>query len=155
MKENSGVNFEIHSKINDDTSIVVKFQDSSDTMIALDELDNIKSIHEVRQTILRIRNICQTDDGNRFYPKTDVKLPKARWLSVAAAASYSAGIPIDIIVEKSELDRKIVAAYCTSVNNPTSQYLTIIEERVHINSRGVEWLLNLLVKDKQIVDEKV
>lgn len=145
--------YEIHSKINDDTSIVVKFQDTSSTMTVLDELDGIRSILEMRETIMRIRSICQTDDGNRFYPKTGVKLPKARWLSVAAAASYSVGIPIDIIIEKSEIDRKTIAAYCGSANNPTSEYLTIIDDRVHIDSKGIEWLLNLLIKDKQIEKE--
>lgn len=142
--------FEIHHKIDDNTLVVVKFQDSSNTMIAFDELDRIISFHKVRQSILMIRSICKTDDGNTFYPIVDIKLPKARWLSVAAAASYPIGIPIDIIIQKSKLDRKTIAAYCSSTNNPTSEYLTIIDDRVSMDFKGIEWLLKLLVKDKQI-----
>ncbi len=153
MTKDSRFLIELHSIIDDNTSCVVKFSNASETMAALDELDSIKSIHRLRKTILRIRKICRTVDGLVHYPRDEIELPKARWLSVAATASFSVGIPIDTIIEKSALDRKTVAAYCTSVNNPTSEFLTVIEDRVHINSKGIPWLLNLLVKDKQIDDE--
>lgn len=154
MNENdSSLVFEIQQKVNDEKTIVVKFADSSNAMVALDKLDKINQTIRMRESILRIRSICETDDGIIYYPKANAILPKARWLSVAAAASYSTGIPIDTIVERSKLDRKSIAAYCGSVNNPTSEYLTIIQDNVHIDSKGINWLLNLLVKDKQIQDD--
>ena len=153
MTKDSEFHFELHSVIDDNTSCVVRFSNASETMIVLNELDSIRMIHQLRRIILRIQEICQTEDGLIYYPKDEIELPKARWLSVAAAASFSVGIPIDSIIEKSELDRKTIAAYCTSANNPTSEYLTIIGDRVHINEKGIEWLLNLLIKDKQIDNE--
>ena len=156
MKEDSKLSFEIHSKEVENILFVVKFTNSSDTMNALDELDKIRLMQQMRQSILRIRKICDTDDGAIYYPKRDVELPKARWLSVAAAASYSKGIPIETVLERSELDRKTIGAYCSSINNPTSKYLTVIADIIHINQEGIEWLLNLLVKDKQIpVDNEI
>jgi hypothetical protein len=122
-------------------------------MSALDKIDEIRSIMHMRQSILRIRNMCESDDGIVYYPRSDIKLPKARWLSSAAAASFPKGIQIELVLEKSELDRKSIQAYCTSVNNPTSAYLSIKDDIVYINSDGIEWLLSLLVKDKQISEK--
>lgn len=150
MKEERKLSFEIHFKEDETTSIVAKFFSSSDTMDALDEIDKIRSIRQMKESILKIREICSTDDGRIYYPSLGIELPKARWLAVAAAASYPKGIPIDMVVEKGSLDRKSIAAYCTSANNPTSDFLTVIEDSVHINIRGVEWLFALLMKDGQL-----
>jgi hypothetical protein len=143
-KEDSKLSFEIHSNENEKVSLVVKFSDSSEVMTALDELERIQDTIQMRQSILRIREICDTDDRVIYYPKKDVELPKARWLSVAAAASFSKGIPIETILEKSELDRKTIAAYCTSVNNPTSKYLSIKDDSVMISPEGISWVFSLL-----------
>lgn len=152
MSNGNGFEFELSEKYNDKT-ITVRFRDSSYTMRALDELSRIKSEYELRSTRTRIRSICVLSHDDVYIPRGDVSLPKARWLTVSAAASYPNGVPIDTIVQHSELTEAEISAYCTSKNNPTSEYLETRDENIEITPSGMEWVLGLLEKDNQL--EKV
>ena len=154
VTEDSEFLLELHSIIDDNTSCVVRFSDASETMEALDKLDSIKSIHQLRKTILRIRKICRTDDGLVHYPRDEIKLPKARWVTVSVSASYPNGVPVDFLLSKSGLSSDELSAYHSSKNNPTSKYLFIQDNLMKITTDGIIWLLSLLEKDKQVEPEK-
>ncbi|MHA1863236.1 MAG: hypothetical protein ACTSWA_05655 [Candidatus Thorarchaeota archaeon] len=154
MTEDSKFLLELHSIIDDNTSCVVRFSSASETMAALDELDSIKSIHQLRKTILRIRKICRTEDGLIHYPLDKIELPKARWVTVSVSASYPIGVPVDFLLSKSGLSPGELSAYHSSKNNPTSKYLFVQDGLMKITMDGITWLLSLLEKDKQVEPEK-
>ncbi|MGY5881770.1 MAG: hypothetical protein RTV31_16085 [Candidatus Thorarchaeota archaeon] len=155
MANDSELRFELHSNIDDNITLVVRFADALETMTALDELDTIKSIHRLRKTILRIKKICQTEDGLVYYPKDKVDLPKARWVTVSVSASYPNGVPVDFLLSKSGLSAAEFSAYHTSKNNPTSKYLFVQDNLMKITPEGITWLLNLLEKNKQLETEEI
>lgn len=153
MTEVSNILFEIHSKIDENTICVVKFAQASEAMIALDELDKILMIRKLREMILAIRTICMTEDTIVYIPKDDVDLPKARRVTVSVSATYPNGVPIDIILRTTGLKPAELSAYYSSKNNPTSKYLYVSGNLLHIRPEGISWLFGLLRKDKQIVFE--
>lgn len=145
--------FEIKLINEEKQEFTVSFTSSAESLDAIDSLLRIKSAVEKRDTIIRIRVICYTEDNHIFFPEDSANLPKARWVSVSAAASYPRGVPVDEIVTRTGLTPGKVSAYCTSKNNPTSKYLYKEDRAVFINPEGIDWLFGLLKKDKQIDED--
>ena len=142
--------FEICRKSEDGTEFRVRFDSVEDALEAVGRLSRVTAVYELRHTIYRLRNLCQTLDRSIFYPKSDVDLPKARWMTVAAASSFPRGIPMQTIVENSDLTPKSINAYCTSKNNPTHEHLYLEGDKVYITPEGIRWVVALLEKDGQI-----
>ena len=132
----------------------VSFIDAEESLEMIEDLHRVKGAFEKRGAILKIRRICQTKDNHLFFPDDKTNLPKARWVSVSAAASYPRGIPVNEIVARTDLTPEKVSAYCTSKNNPTSKYLYKGDGAVFINPEGIDWLFGLLKKDKQIDEDE-
>ena len=142
--------FEICRKSEDGTEFRVRFDSVEDALEAVERLSRVAAAYELRHIIYRLRNLCQTLDGRVFCPKSDVDLPKARWMTVAAASSFPRGVPMQTVVENSDLTLKSINAYCTSKNNPTHEYLDIEGDMVYITPEGIRWVVALLEKDCQI-----
>lgn len=147
-KENK--RFKIKLRNEEEQEFSVTFSDAEESIEMIEDLHRVKGAVEKRGTILKIRGICQTEDNHLFFPDVKTNLPKARWVSVSAAASYPRGIPVDEIVTRTDLTPEKVSAYCTSKNNPTSNYLFKRDGAVFITPEGIDWLFGLLKKDKQI-----
>lgn len=150
MGEPSRNSFEIIRRSEDNTEFHVRFDSLEEVLEAIDELSTAIAAYELRHFIYRLREICQTSDEMIFYPQSDIDLPKARWITVTAAASFPRGVSISSIQENSDLKAKEVHAYCTSKNNPSSKYLYIVKGIMHIKSEGIMWVIGLLEKDGQI-----
>ncbi|MHA1862787.1 MAG: hypothetical protein ACTSWA_03380, partial [Candidatus Thorarchaeota archaeon] len=142
--------FEIRLKSETGEEFVVSFSNPEDSMKSIDALLRVKGAFEKRDSILQIKTLCQTDDERVYFPKDGLDLPKARWVSVAAAASFPVGIPVTLITTKTSLKPNEISAYCTSKNNPTSRYLCMEGGPVFIFPEGIDWVLGLLKKDSQI-----
>ena len=148
-------NHEVRSTSEDGMTFVVRFMDKNDVFEALNRLMTIKFAYEHRFDIRRIREICQSEDNRVFFPLNDVNLPKARWVSVSAAASYPHGVPVDEISARTGLKSSEISAYCTSKNNPTSEYLHSDKGLIYFSAEGYNWLIGLLEKDKQIENKEM
>ena len=146
----SNKQFEIKIRDNERNEIVVKFEEVMDTMQAIDELFRVKGAIEKRDSIHRIREICETTDSQVYIPRDGKDLQKARWVSVATSASYPNGVPVELILAKTGLSSTELSAYCTSKNNPTSKYLYSDGKSIFMKPDGIGWLLKLLEKDDQI-----
>lgn len=154
MSDKETKRFKIKLRNEEEQEFNVSFTDAEESLGIIDDLHRVKGAFEKRDLILNIRKICQTEDNRLFFPDDKTNLPKARWVSVSAAASYPRGVPVDEIISRTDLTPEKVSAYCTSKNNPTSKYLFKGDGIVFITPDGIDWLFNLLKKDKQI-DEVV
>lgn len=131
----------------------VTFTSIDEAHNAICDLEYLILAQDLYPTIKRLRNLCTTQNQEVYYPKSDIDLPKARWIMVTAAASYPRGIPISLVLDSIEITQAQLNAYCTSKNNPTSKYLHTDGGLIYISLDGIDWLIELLEKDKQI--EKV
>ncbi len=156
MSDKEAKRFKIKVRNEDKQEFSVSFTEAEESLEMIEELNRIKGVYEKHKTILRIRGICKTEDNALYYPDESTKLPKARWVTVSAAASYPRGVPVNEIVSRAGLTPDEVSAYCTSKNNPTSNYLSKKDGAGFITPDGIDWLFGLLKKDKQIeeVEEK-
>jgi hypothetical protein len=145
--------FKIKVRSEDKKEFSVSFTDAEESLDMIEDLERVKGAYEKRSVIMRIIGICKTEDGILFFPTAELGLPGARWVTAAAAASYPRGIPVNEIVSRTDLTSKKVSAYCTSKNNPTSNYLFKKDDAIFITPDGIDWLLCLLRKDKQIGEE--
>lgn len=152
MPENAEKRFRVMLRSQDGEEFSASFGNVDESLETLEDLLRVRGAFEKRDLILRIRGICETEDERTFFPHAKTNLPKARWVSVAAAASYPRGVLVDDILSRTDLSSEKVSAYCTSKNNPTSKYLYRGGNRVFITPNGIDWLFNLLKKDKQIDD---
>jgi hypothetical protein len=122
----------------------VCFDSIDEIQDALLDLQTMKRAYELQGTIQSLRERCGTSDGKAYIPSDDQKLPKARWVMLAAAASFPNGVPIDQPLKKLDIEKAALHAYCTSKNNPTSRYLYIKDEMVFTNPEGITWVDGLL-----------
>jgi len=122
----------------------VLFDSVDDVNSAIDDLQRMKLAYSVRDEIHELRKRCSTTDGVAYYPRDDATLPKARWVMLAAAASFPSGVPVSLVVKKLHVSPEQLSAYCTSKNNPTSRYLYMKEDKVHTKPEGIPWLKTLL-----------
>ncbi|MGV9104088.1 MAG: hypothetical protein ACOC3C_08245 [Candidatus Thorarchaeota archaeon] len=138
MSHSNEFKFEIHN-VQDGDEIIVKFSSANEAIHALDELAKVREAYQTHSDRQAIRSICILRDDEIYLPKEEISLPKVRWITVAAAASYPQGIPLTLSQEKTGLSQSAISAYCTSENNPTSEYLYTDGESIHINAEGVGW----------------
>ncbi|MHA2322400.1 MAG: hypothetical protein ACXACG_12180 [Candidatus Thorarchaeota archaeon] len=122
----------------------VVFESLEEVHDALLELQNMKQAFELQGTIQTLRGRCDTSDGKVYIPNDLQKLPKARWVMLAAAASFPNGVPIKQPLKRLGIDNAALSAYCTSKNNPTSKYLYIRDEMIFTNPEGITWVDGLL-----------
>ncbi len=122
----------------------VVFESLEEVYDALLELQTMKQAYELQGTIQSLRERCETSDGKSYTPTDDQKLPKARWVMLAAAASFPNGVLITKPLKKLGITNDALSAYCTSKNNPTSKYLYIRDDKVFSNSKGITWVNSLL-----------
>ena len=153
MEDSSSNRFEICDEDEDEVEFTVKFDSLDDVYQAADDLLQLKSVYRLMKIVRDLRNLCQTDDGRTFIPKKGEEIPKARWVTLAAAASFPNGVPRNLIMEGSGLSAAKLNAYCTSKNNPTSRYLHADSEMIYIIPEGIDWVMGLLKKDGQIQEE--
>jgi hypothetical protein len=150
MADNEKNRFEIKLVNKEKQEFSVSFTEVKESLDVIEDLLTVKGTLEKQPLIKKIRDICQNEDDILFFPNNKIILPKARWVSVSAAASYPRGVPIDDIVSRTDLTSEKVSAYCTSKNNPTSRYLFRRGDEIFISPDGIDWLFGLLKKDKQI-----
>ena len=122
----------------------VVFDSLDEVQDALLDLQTMKQAYELQGTIQALRERCDTVDGEVYIPNPQQNLPKARWVMLAAAASFPKGVPIEEPLKKLGIEKAALQAYCTSKNNPTSKYLYIRDEQVFTNPEGITWVDNLL-----------
>lgn len=153
MEDSRSNRFEICDEDEDEVEFTVRFDSLDDVYQAADDLLQLKSVYRLMKIVRDLRNLCQTDDGQIYIPKEGEEIPKARWVTLAAAASFPNGVPRKLIMERSGLSASQLIAYCTSKNNPTSKYLHVDSEMIYIIPEGIDWVMGLLKKDGQIEEE--
>lgn len=153
MEDSSSNRFEICDENEDEVEFTVKFDSLEDVYQAVDDLFQLKSVYRLMKIVRDLRKLCQTNDGWTFIPQKEDEIPKARWVTLAAAASFPNGVPRKLIMEGSGLSAAKLNAYCTSKNNPTSKYLYVDSEMIYIIPEGIDWVMGLLKKDGQIEEE--
>ena len=153
MEDSKSNRFEICDKDDDEVEFTVKFDSLDDVYQAADDLLQLKSVYRLMKKVRDLRSLCQTDDKQTFIPKEGEEIPKARWVTLAAAASFPNGVPRKLIMERLGLSTSQLNAYCTSKNNPTSKYLYVDSEMIYIIPEGSDWVMGLLKKDDQIEKE--
>lgn len=153
MEDSSPNRFEICDEDEDEVEFTVRFDSLDDVYQAVDDLLQLKSVYRLMKKVRDLRNLCQTNDGRTFIPKKGVEIPKARWVTLAAAASFPNGVPRKLITERSSLSAAQLNAYHASKNNPTSRYLYADSEMIYIIPEGIDWVMGLLKKDGQIQEE--
>ena len=134
----------ICERTEDGVEFSVLFDSVDDVYSAVDDLHRMRLAYSIRDDIQELRKRCTTTDGVVYYPKDDTTLPKARWVMLAAAASFPRGVPVSLVVKKLRVSSEQLSAYCTSKNNPTSRYLYMKEDSVHTKPEGIPWLVTLL-----------
>ena len=153
MEDSSSNRFEICDESEDAVEFTVKFDSLDDAYQAADDLLQLKSVYKLMKKVRDLRNLCQTNDKRIFIPMKSVKIPKARWITLAAAASFPNGVPSKLIIERASLNAAQLNAYCTSKNNPTSKYLYVDGDLIYVIPEGVDWVIGLLKKGG-ILEEK-
>ncbi len=143
----------LRTRINDETTFEVDIPDLSSALTAVKEIDTMKKLYELNQIVDKLRVICETEDGVIYFPLDNQEMTQAKQLTLTSAASFPVGVPIEFLITKVEMTRSSISAYCSSKNTPTSRYLKIEENQVHINSEGIEWIFNLLKHDGLLSDE--
>ncbi len=137
----------LRTKINDETTFEVDVSDLQSALTAVKEIDEMKRLYELNQIVNKLRVICETEDGVIYFPSYNEEMAKAKQLTLAAAASFPVGIPLEFLDKMIRIPRRNIIAYCNSKNNPTSRYLRIEENQVFINPDGVSWIFELLKQD--------
>jgi len=153
MEDSSSNRFEICDKDEDEVEFTVRFDSLDDVYQAADDLLQLKSVYRGMKIVRDLWNLCEINVSGVFIPKKSIEIPKARWVTLAAAASFPNGVPRNLIMEGSGLTAAKLNAYCTSKNNPTSRYLYADSEMIYIIPEGIDWVMGLLKKDGQIEEE--
>ena len=144
MKDSGTRKYEVCEKSDKGIEFKVVFDSLDEVQEALMDLQTLKQAYELRGTIQSLRDRCDSLDGKIYIPNDQQELPKARWVMLAAAASFPKGVPIDQPLKKLGIDKAALNAYCTSKNNPTSKYLYIKDDKVHTSPSGITWVQGLL-----------
>jgi hypothetical protein len=144
LNKSNSRRYEVSDRNNEGMEFKVSFESLDEVQDALSDLQTMKQAYDLQGTIQSLRNRCDTFDGLVYIPNDRQQLPKARWVMLAAAASFPKGVPIEQPLKKLGINKSALNAYCTSKNNPTSKYLYIIDEIVFTKPEGITWVDNLL-----------
>lgn len=136
--------YEVKEKIDNKTELKVVFDSLADIQDALSDLQVMRTAYALQSTIQSLRARCESPNGVYYIPASNQELPKARWVMLAAAASFPNGVPVSEPLEKLGISKSALDAYCTSKNNPTSEYLNIKDNMIFTTSGGISWVQNLL-----------
>jgi hypothetical protein len=131
----------------------VVFESLDEVQDALLDLQTMKQSHELYGTIRSLQERCDTSDGRVYIPNDQQELPKARWVMLAAAASFPKRVPIEQPLKKLGINKDALNAYCTSRNNPTSKYLYIDDGKVYTKPSGITWVDSLLKSSSTALEQ--